>query len=124
MTNNRVHYYLPDAQGGSVGMLLDDDGDPTTPGHAAFQTYDAFGNAMSKTFTAAGSFAWRGGEGSVTRASRGDALKIARQFTAGYRMRAWDHSPVGTAETGCPSVVLPGLWPDDATIVPSDESLG
>ena len=66
VSNNRVHYYLPDAQGGHVGMLLDDDGDPTTPGQAAFQTYDAFGNAMSKTFTAAGSFAWRGAEGGVT----------------------------------------------------------
>jgi hypothetical protein len=30
------------------------------------QTYNAFANAMSKTFTAAGSFAWRGAEGSVT----------------------------------------------------------
>ena len=99
VTNNRVHYYLPDAQGGHVGMLLDDDGDLCGTGMLPVQsrragcgmrsrvvgslggavdvstqvqnlchtqTYDAFGNAMSKTFTAAGSFAWRGAEGSVT----------------------------------------------------------
>jgi hypothetical protein len=43
-----------------------DDGDMATPGHAAFTTYDAFGNVMARGNATSGAFAWRGGEGSVT----------------------------------------------------------
>ena len=66
VSDNRDHYYLRDAMGGHMGVILDDDGDVSTAGHAAFATYDAFGNAMSGVHAAAGAFAWRGGEGSVT----------------------------------------------------------
>ncbi len=68
--------YLRDAMGGHTGLFMDDDGDLCRNGMLPVksqagslchtQTYDAFGNVMSKTFTAAGSFAWRGAEGSVT----------------------------------------------------------
>ena len=66
VSDNRDHYYLRDAMGGHMGVILDEDGDVSTAGHAAFATYDAFGNAMSGVHAAAGAFAWRGGEGSVT----------------------------------------------------------
>ncbi len=66
VSNNRHYYYLRDASGGHVGLIVDDDGDAATPGHPAYQTYDAFGNAMGRTVAESGSLAWRGGEGSMT----------------------------------------------------------
>jgi len=47
VSNNRDHYYLADAMGGNVGLLVDDDGDARTPGTAQFVVYDAFGNEMA-----------------------------------------------------------------------------
>jgi len=54
--------------GGNVGLLVDDDGDASTPGVAQFAVYDAFGNEMAASAAGAGlraSFAWRGVEGSA-----------------------------------------------------------
>jgi len=67
VTNNRDIYYLRDAMGGHTGLLMDDDDNPVTPSRASFATYDAFGNGMSPGTPSAlaGSFAWRGAEGSV-----------------------------------------------------------
>jgi len=76
VTNNRDIYYLRDAMGGHTGLLMDDDDNPSTPSRASFATYDAFGNGMSASplpeggpqgggSALAGSFSWRGAEGSV-----------------------------------------------------------
>lgn len=65
-SNNRDNYALSDAMGGNVGIMVDDDGDPSTARRLVYQSFDAFGNAMTARASTAGVFAWRGGEGSVT----------------------------------------------------------
>ncbi len=64
--DNRDYYYFSDAMGGSVGLYIDDDGDPETDRMAVFQTFDAFGVNMTKPLLSTRAFAWRGQEGSVT----------------------------------------------------------
>ncbi len=59
-----------------MGVLYDDDGIPGAESHPAFTVYDSFGNNMTASplgkggpqggLEGAGSYAWRGGEGSVT----------------------------------------------------------
>jgi len=66
--NNLDHYYLSDAMGGHVGILVDDGLASTTARQAQFVVYDAFGNEMAESSFGVGlraSFAWRGQEGSA-----------------------------------------------------------
>ena len=66
LINNRDYYYLRDATGGHVGVLFDHDDNAQTLSQPSFTVYDSFGNNMSTALSGAGSFAWRGGEGSVS----------------------------------------------------------
>jgi len=66
LTNNRDNYVLTDAMGRNVGIMVDDDGDASTPRRLVYQSFDAFGNAMQTRAGLTGVFAWRGQEGSVS----------------------------------------------------------
>ncbi len=94
VSDNRTVYYLRDAMGGHTGLLLDHDADLSTPSQASFSVYDAFGNGLPASHLSeggsqggggllAGSFAWRGGEGSV----RDAAPKCRGQNRDGRRLR-------------------------------------
>ncbi len=82
VSDNRTVYYLRDAMGGHTGLLLDHDADLSTPSQASFSVYDAFGNGMSPGSPSglAGSFAWRGGEGSVRDAAPNLVYMQARHY--------------------------------------------
>ena len=79
-TNNRHHYYLPDAMGGNVGMYVDDDGDQATDRVAVFNQFDAFGNRMTETSPTVGTRGWRGQEGSITDRDSGLVYMQSRHY--------------------------------------------
>jgi len=98
--NNRDVYYAADASGGNVGLLVDHDGDPSTPREFRSQRFDAFGNRTTPLAGGAGPFAWRGQEGSVTDPDGGLVYMQSRYYdpTTG-RFAQGDMLPLSRANT-------------------------
>jgi len=101
--DNRSPFYLADAMGGHVGMLIDDDGDAGTDRLSRFRVFDAFGVAADQVYTPAGSFAWRGGEGSVTDHDSGLVYMQSRHAFQSGAVRF-------TSGSGTPGSRRPVVW--------------